>query len=96
LSPWFDFARRIFVTNPTPAGRIFSRHTKSRCLLQLRLTISTAAAVFFLAESLNSNFLRPIDPSQTIFAHICVAIFGVAGLVQAFALIRQLYREDWK
>lgn len=84
------------MTNPTPAGRLTPYRTKSRWLLQLRLTFSTAAAVFFLAESLNSDFLRPADPSQTIFVHICVAIFGVAWLVQSFALIRQLYREEWK
>lgn len=84
------------MTNPTPAGRLTPYRTKSRWLLQLRLTFSTAAAVFFLAESLNSDFLRPADPSQTIFVHICVAIFGVAWLVQTFALIRQLYREEWK
>ncbi len=84
------------MTNSTSAGRVPSHRTKGRWLLQLRLTFSTAAAVFFLAESLNSDFLRPADPSQTIFIHICVAIFGVAWLVQTFALVRQLYREDWK
>lgn len=84
------------MTDPMQVGRVTSRRTKSRWLLQLRLTFSTAAAVFFLAESLNSDFLRPADPSQTVFVHICVAIFGVAWLVQTFALIRQLYREDWK
>jgi hypothetical protein len=84
------------VTDPTPAGRLTPHPTQSRWLLQVRLTVSTAAAVFFLAESLNSNFLRSRDPSQTLFIHICIAIFGAAWLVQTLVLVRQLYREDLK
>ncbi len=77
-----------------PVGRIAPYRGKSHWLLQLRLTFSTAAAVFFLAESMNADFLRPADPSQMIFVHACIAIFGVAWLVQTFVLTKQLYRED--
>ncbi len=84
------------MTNSTLVGRIAHRRAKNQWLLQLRLTFSTAAAVFFLAESMNANFLRPADASQTIFVHACVALFGLVWLVQTFVLIGQLYREDLK
>lgn len=75
-------------------GRIAHHRGKSCWLLQLRLTFSTAAAVFFLAESMNADFLRPADASQMVFLHVCIAIFGIAWLVQTFVLTRQLYREE--
>jgi hypothetical protein len=67
---------------------------KSRWFLQLRLTVSTAATVFFLAESVNAAFLRPTIGSRTIFAHVCIAIFGATCAVQSFGLIRQLRNGD--
>jgi len=72
------------------------RARNRRLLLQLKLAFSTAAAVFFLAQSLNSDFLRLAAESETVFVHVCIAIFGAAWLVQSLALIRQLYREDPK
>jgi hypothetical protein len=66
----------------------------NRRLLQFRLAFSTAFAVFFLAESLNSKFLRPMAESRNVFVHICIAIFGAGWLVQSFVLIRQLYTQD--
>jgi ABC-type uncharacterized transport system permease subunit len=69
---------------------------KNRRLLQFRLTFSTAAAVFFLEQSLNAEFLRPTVQSQTLFVHISLAIFGVALLVQSFVLIKQLQAFDSK
>lgn len=71
-----------------------SHRMKNRLLLQLRLTFSTAAAVFFLAESLNTNFLRRTPGSRVLFVHVCIAIFGAVWLVQSLVLIRQLHRED--
>ena len=84
------------MTNSTLVGRVANRRARGRSILQLRLTFSTAATVFFLAESMNSNFLRAADPSQTIFAHVCIAIFGAVWLVQTFVLIKQLHLEDSK
>jgi hypothetical protein len=76
------------------AGRGAVPRARNRRLLQLRLTFSTAAAVFFLFQSLNANFLRTPVASQNVFLHVCIAIFGVAWLVQSLVLVRQLYRED--
>lgn len=73
--------------NPSP-------RPKGRWFLELRLTLSIAAAVFFLAESVNSAFLRPAIGSRTIFAHVCVAIFGATCAMQSFGLIRQLRNQD--
>jgi hypothetical protein len=64
--------------------------------LQLRLAFSIVAAVFFLFQSLNADFLRSPIASRNIFLHVCIAIFGAAWLVQSLALIRQLSREDVK
>lgn len=80
--------------NAPRAEKTLSPRMKSRWLLQLRLTFSTAAAVFFLAESLNMNFLRQTPGSRVLFLHICIAIFGAVWLVQSLALIGQLRRED--
>ncbi len=82
------------MTNFMLAGPTNAPRTRNRRLLQLRLAFSTAAAVFFLFQSLNPAFLRSPVESTNIFLHVCIAIFGVAWLVQSFALIRQLYRED--
>jgi ABC-type uncharacterized transport system permease subunit len=68
----------------------------NRWLLQFRLTFSMAATVFFLAESLNAQFLRQTAQSQTLFVHFSIAIFGAAWLVQSFALIGQLRDADSK
>ncbi len=84
------------MTNSTFAGRGPIARTRNRRLLQLRLTFSTAAAVFFLFQSLNSDFLRTPVASRNIFLHVCIAIFGAAWLVQSLVLVRQLYREDPK
>jgi hypothetical protein len=70
------------------------RRRTRRLLLQLRLTFSTAAAVFFLAESLNTSFPRPTAQSHTLFVHISIAIFGTAWLVQSLVLIGRLRREE--
>lgn len=84
------------MTMPMQVERVLFRRVRSRRLLQWRLTFSTAAGVFFLAESLNREFLRPAIASRTSFVHICIAIFGVVWLVQSFALIRQLQGDDLK
>ena len=84
------------MTNSTLAGRTPATRLRNRRLLQLRLAFSTAAAVFFLFQSLNTDFLRSSVKSTNIFLHLCIAIFGAAWLVQSLALIRQLYREDSK
>jgi hypothetical protein len=80
--------------NPMLAGRAPRSRARSRLLLQLRLAFSTAAAVFFLSQSLNSNFLRAPVASHNLFLHACIAIFGAVWVVQSFVLIRLLYRED--
>jgi hypothetical protein len=82
------------MTNSKFVGRAAPSRGRNRRLLQLKLAFSTAAAVFFLAQSLNSDFLRLASESQTVFVHVCIAIFGVAWLVQSLVLIRQLHRED--
>jgi anaerobic C4-dicarboxylate transporter len=84
------------MTNSTLAGRGPTPRTRNRRLMQLRLTFSTAAAVFFLFQSLNADFLRSPIESRNVFLHACIAIFGVAWLVQSLVLVRQLYREDSK
>jgi ABC-type uncharacterized transport system permease subunit len=76
------------------AGRTGIPPARNRLLLQLKLAFSTAAAVFFLFQSLNADFLRTASPSRNIFLHICIAIFGAAWLVQSFVLIRLLYRQE--
>jgi hypothetical protein len=76
------------------AGRPGTPPARNRLLLQFKLAFSTAAAVFFLFQSLNSDFLRTASPSRNIFLHVCIAIFGVVWLVQSFVLVRLLYRED--
>jgi hypothetical protein len=86
--------REDFMTIPPRDEGLPFRRMKNRWLLQLRLTLSTAAAVFFLAESLNTDFLRAASGSRTIFVHVCIAIFGAAWAVQSFVLIRQLRGED--
>jgi len=68
--------------------------TRRRRLLQFRLTISTAAGVFFLAESLNPSFLHPAVPSHAPFVHVCIGIFGAAWLLQSLVLIRQLQGDS--
>lgn len=78
------------------AGRTGLPPARNRLLLQLKLAFSTAAAVFFLLQSLNLDFLRTASPSHNVFVHVCIAIFGAAWLVQSFVLVRQLYREDSK
>jgi hypothetical protein len=80
--------------NSMLAGRAHTPRTRNRRLLQLRLAFSTAAAVFFLFQSLNADFLRTAVQSRNVFLHVCIAIFGAAWLVQSFVLVRQLYRED--
>ena len=67
---------------------------RHRRLLQFRLIFATAVGTFFLAESLNPNFLRPKDPSDIAFVHVCIAIFGAAWLLQSFVLIRQLQAHN--
>jgi hypothetical protein len=84
------------VTDSTFLGKNGQRPVRSRLLLQLRLAFSTAAAVFFLFQSLNSDFLRTPVASENVFLHVCIAIFGAAWLVQVFVLVRQLYREEPK
>jgi hypothetical protein len=88
------FRGRNLVTDSTLAGRGYTPRMRNRRLLQLRLTFSTAAAIFFLFQSLNAEFLRSAVHSRNIVVHVSIAIFGAAWLVQSFALIRQLYRED--
>jgi hypothetical protein len=82
------------VKNSLLAGRGGISRARSRLLLQLRLAFSTAAAVFFLSQSLNSKFLHTPVESHNIFLHACIAIFGAVWVVQSFVLIRQLYRGD--
>jgi hypothetical protein len=84
------------MTNSKFAGPTAPPRARNRRLLQLKLAFSTAAAVFFLAQSLNPDFLRLASASETVFVHVCIAIFGVAWLVQSLVLIRQLHREDPK
>ena len=66
----------------------------NRRLLQFRLVFSSAAAVFFLAQSLNAKFLEPLVESRNIFVHVCIAIFGVGWLIQSFVLVGQLRSQD--
>jgi hypothetical protein len=84
------------MTNSKFAGPPAPPRARNRRLLQFKLAFSTAAAVFFLAQSLNSDFLRLAAESETVFVHVCIAIFGVAWLVQSLVLIRLLHREDPK
>jgi|HubBroStandDraft_6_1064221.scaffolds.fasta_scaffold3074229_1 purine-cytosine permease-like protein len=84
------------MTSSKVAGPTAPPRARNRRLLQLKLAFSTAAAVFFLAQSLNADFLRLASESETVFAHVCIAIFGVAWLVQSLVLIRQLHREEPK
>lgn len=84
------------MTNSTLAGRAHVPRTRNRRLLQLRLAFSMAAAIFFLFQSLNAEFLHTAVHSRNVLVHVSIAIFGVAWLVQSFVLIKQLYREDSK
>lgn len=84
------------MTNPTLAGHTNTPRMRNRRLMQLRLAFSLIAAVFFLFQSLNADFLRTPVASRNILVHVSIAIFGAIWLVQSLVLIRQLSREDGK
>lgn len=67
-----------------------------RGLLQLRIAVAILAALFFIAESFNANFLKPQDSSWTPFVQICIGMFGIAWIVQSLFLVKRLRRYGTK
>ena len=60
---------------------------------QIRLVVSYGLGAFFIAESLNPNFWRPIIESRAPLVHLFDGLFGVMWLIQAAILHTQLRKQ---
>lgn len=56
----------------------------------LRLIVAYAMGVFFLVESFNPNFWRANIATWNPIVHVFIAMFGVACIIQAVVIHRQL------
>jgi hypothetical protein len=60
---------------------------------QIRLVVSYGLGAFFMAESFNPNFWRPIIESRALFVHLFVGLFGVMWFIQAAIIHSQLSKQ---
>jgi hypothetical protein len=63
---------------------------KSLGLLKFRMIMAIGCGLFLLLQSLNPQFLAPAVPSRGPLVHGFLALFGIAFLIQAAYLQRDL------
>ena len=61
---------------------------------QIRLIVSCAMGAFFVIESFNPDFWRPHLESLATVVHLFIGLFGLAWLIQAVFIFRQLRTEQ--
>jgi hypothetical protein len=63
-------------------------------MTKFRVVVSVLLGIFLLVESQNTNFAKPVVESRAPMVHLFFALFGIACLIQAAVLAKNLLSDQ--